>query len=346
MNEILKNNKTGAVVLGAAGLVGQVFVHLLTHHETLGLRGITGSDARKGKCYGSSVQWSLPFPLAEETKGLRFQALDMDNLRKQDVKIVFSALPADAARTIEPELIDSGFLVFSNASAFRFDNSVPILIPEVNPESLTLIENQGFPAKGFIVTNANCTTTGLALALAPLKPLGIREIHVSTYQSVSGAGYPGLPGLDIMGNAIPYIPNEEEKIAEELEKILKLDAAIYSHCVRIPVAFGHLETVWLSFEHRVDEQDILDAWDHFEGHCHLGPSFPVKPVQYIEDNRFPQPAQSFWGTPPGMQVFTGRLRKTNDKIGFTLLVNNLVKGAAGGSVQNAELFLNTYKSHI
>lgn len=346
MSEILKNTKTGAAILGATGLVGQVFVHLLSQHESLELRAITGSDSRNGKSYGREVQWSLPFPLPEGAQDLTLQALDIKSLQEQDVKIIFSALPADVARSMEPELRDSGFYVFSNASAFRYHNDVPILIPEANPESLAAIENQGFPGKGFIVTNANCTTTGLAVALAPLKPLGIREVFVSTYQSISGAGHPGLPALDILGNAIPYIPNEEEKVVAELEKILDLDAAIYPHCIRIPVPFGHLETVWLSFEGDVSELDVLEAWENFETGCHRGPSFPCKPVQYIKDQRFPQPSQSFQGTPPGMQVYTGRLRKVKNRIGFTLLVNNLVKGAAGGSVQNAELFLNTYKSHI
>jgi aspartate-semialdehyde dehydrogenase len=343
-----KINKINVAVLGATGLVGQVFVHLLSEHETFELRVICGSNSRAGKAYDEEVQWTLPLPIPETAKGFKLSPLDIRELREQGVQTIFSALPTDSARTIEAELRECGFYVFSNASAFRYEDDVPILIPEANPEALSSIEAQGFPGKGFIVTNANCTTTGLAVALAPLKPFGIREVFVSTYQSISGAGLPGLPALDILSNALPYIPTEEEKITTEIKKILRIDAAIYPHCVRIPVPFGHLETVWLTFDQDVRENDVLEAWDNFrtDTDCYRGPSFPCKPIQYIKDQRFPQPSQSFWGSPPGMQVFTGRLRQIENKTGFTLLVNNLVKGAAGGSIQNAELFFDSYKNQL
>lgn len=337
-----KEKRINTAVLGATGVVGQVFVRMLTRHKWFEPTVITGSDSREGKYYGDDVQWVLPDPLPEPAKKLKLETPDIDLLKKRNVKIIFSALPADVAETLEPELRENGFYVFSNAGALRYEDNVPILLPEVNPETLEWITKQGYPEKGFVVTNANCSTTGLATALAPLKPFGIKELFVSTYQSISGAGYPGLSSLDIAGNTNPYIPREEEKMKIELEKILELDAAVYSHCVRIPVLFGHLETVWMTLEKPVETSDILEAWQSFEFENTNTPSLPRFPVVYNENPHFPQSKMSFWGSPPGMQVFTGRLRKEKNKIGFSLLVNNLVKGAAGGSIANAELFVNEY----
>jgi aspartate-semialdehyde dehydrogenase len=374
-----KKNKQKVAVLGATGVVGQVFVHMLSNHKWFELSVITGSDSRAGKYYNEEVQWMLPVPMPESVKNKKLDALDMDSLlmpgknmqkkqtfpplshlsagnvaswvagatrflKERGVKIIFSALPSHVAKIVEPELREHNFYIFSNAGAMRYKTDVPILIPEVNPETLEWINKQGFPKKGFVITNANCSTTGLAVALAPLKKFGLREVFVSTYQSVSGAGYPGLSALDIMGNTIPYILKEEEKMIIELKKILQLeqDVEIYPHCVRIPVLFGHLETVWLTFEEPVEKENILEAWETCECKNANLPTLPHQPVVYIDDEHFPQPRMSFWGSPPGMQVFTGRLRKEKDKIGFTLLVNNLVKGAAGGSIANAELFLDAY----
>lgn len=344
LNNVSKE-KINVAVLGAAGVVGQVFVQVLCRHEWFNLAAVIGSELKAGKFYSADVQWLLPFPLSEPASKLKLENLDMDSLKKRGIRIIFSALPADVAKTLEPVLRENGFYVFSNAGALRNEKNVPILIPEVNPEALGYIKNQGFPDKGFVVTNANCSTTGLAVALAPLKKFGITEVFVSTYQSVSGAGYPGLAGLDIMGNTIPYIQGEEEKMIVELEKILELGAAVYPHCVRVPVLFGHLETVWLSFENPVEADDIRRAWAEFEFKNPGLPSLPRHPVVYCDEQRFPQTRMSFWGSPPGMQVFTGRLRKVRERVGFSLLVNNLVKGAAGGAVANAELFLDTYGYH-
>ena len=338
-----KNNKQKVAVLGATGVVGQVFVHILSNHKWFELSVIAGSDSRAGKYYKEEVHWMLPVPMPESVKNKKLDTLDVDFLKKRDIKIIFSALPSHVAKTVEPELRDNNFYVFSNAGAMRNETGVPILIPEVNPETLEWINKQGFPKKGFVITNANCSTTGLAVALAPLKIFGLKQVFVSTYQSVSGAGYPGLSALDIMGNTIPFIPKEEEKMIIELKKILQLgeEVEIFPHCVRIPVLFGHLETVWVTFERSVEREDILEAWKTFELKNTNLLTLRQQPVVYMDEDHFPQPRMSFWGSPPGMQVFTGRLRKEKDKIGFTLLVNNLVKGAAGGSIANAELFLDT-----
>jgi aspartate-semialdehyde dehydrogenase len=343
-NKVNREGKINVAILGATGVVGQVFVHLLAHHPWFELEFISGSDSRNGKIYADEVQWVLPVPMPETAVPRKLEALDLRELKNRDISIIFSALPTEAAKTIEPELREEGFYVFSNAAALRYETDVPILIPEANPEALQYIEKQGFPAKGFVVTNANCSTTGLAVALAPLRKFGIQEVFVSTYQSVSGAGYPGLPALEIMGNTIPYIPQEEEKMIRELKKILQWEVEIFPHCIRIPVLFGHLETVWLRLENPLETSDILAAWQNFvfkSKHSAL-PMLPVQPVVYIENKQYPQSRMSFWGSPAGMQVFTGRLRKQGDKIGFTLLVNNLIKGAAGGSIANAELFIDSY----
>jgi aspartate-semialdehyde dehydrogenase len=331
-------------VLGATGVVGQVFFHMLANHPFFNLSMLTGSDSRIGKSYADEVQWLLPNPMPERCSQLKLDPVDISLLKNKKINIVFSALPTDIARSIEPKLRENGFYVFSNASAMRYDPDVPILIPEVNPESLALIEKQGFPSNGFVITNANCSTTGLAAALAPLRQFGIKEVFVSTYQSVSGAGYPGIPALDIMGNSIPFIDKEEEKMKIELQKILDVNADVYASCVRIPVLFGHLETTWVTFDKNVETNDIIDAWNDFTFTPHSPglPTIPEHPVAYINNRQFPQHRMNSWGSPAGMQVFTGRLRKQGDKIGFALLVNNLVKGAAGGSIANAELFVNKY----
>lgn len=341
-NFINVDNRINVAVLGATGMVGQVFLSLLAKHPFFKLAVVTGKDSRNGKIYGDEVHWVLPEPLSPEIASLQMQTPDIDVLKEAGVQIVFSALPADVAQNIEPGLRENGFYVFSNAGALRYEENVPILVPEANPGSLGWIEDQGFPRGGFVVTNANCSTTGLAAALAPLRKFNMKEVFVSTYQSISGAGYPGLSSLDIMNNTIPYIQREEEKMVIELKKILNIDPGIFPHCVRVPVPFGHLETVWLTFDNPVETADILEAWNSFQFDNSGLPTMPQFPVVYNEREDFPQSRMSSWGQPAGMQVFTGRLRKQGDKIGFSLLVNNLVKGAAGGSIANAELFLKKY----
>jgi aspartate-semialdehyde dehydrogenase len=266
----------------------------------------------------------------------------IETMKDRGVQVVFSALPANVAAEAEPLLRDNGFFVFSNASAMRYYDDVPILIPETNIETLSLIEEQGYPEKGFVVTNANCVTAGLAMAIAPFKKYGIKEISVCSYQSVSGAGYPGLSSFDITDNCIPFIKGEEEKIEKEVKKILSIDPLVDVYSVRVPVMFGHLEAVWLTLDEDISLEQVKADWDNFKEASHL-PSTPVNPVLYSAVDAFPQPKHAFWGEPQGMVVYTGRLKKRGNKIGFVLLVNNLVKGAAGGSIQNAEAFVERYK---
>ncbi len=334
--------KMKVAVIGATGAVGQVFMWMLADHDWFEITYITASASRNGEYYGNSVHWVLPFEMAPNLREIQIREYDLDEMKKAGVQIVFSAMPASVAAVAEPELRDAGFYVFSNAGAMRYEDNVPILIPEVNLDSLHMINDQGYPDGGFIVTNANCSTTGLAIALAPLKQFGIKELSISTYQSVSGAGYPGLSSFDITDNVIPFIGGEEEKMEKEIKKILSIDPDVYAYCARVPVMFGHNETVWMELEQDVSEEQIIAAWDNFIIEESGLPSSPKKPVIYNSDSTFPQPKYAFWGTPRGMVTYTGRLKKKKNRIGFNLMVNNVVKGAAGGSIQNAEAFVQMY----
>jgi len=332
-------------ILGATGIVGQSFVFLLSRHPYFRIKKLIASGKRDGMLYGDTVKWMLPVNYTEEVNKIRLYSIDRfmkENDRPEDVRILFSALPAEVAREVEPILRERGFYIFSNASAMRYEEDVPILIPEANADDIKMIERQGYPDKGFVVTNANCSTTGLAVALAPLRKFGIREVFISTYQSISGAGYPGLSALDIMNNVLPFINGEEEKIIKETKKILSIDPEIFPYCIRVPVDFGHLEVVWVKFDNDVDVEDVIHQWDELKGEKFDIPTMPRKPIQYLDDEMMPQPMLAFKGEIPGMVVFTGRVKKENDRVGFVLLVNNIVKGAAGGSIQNAEIFVKNF----
>ena len=333
--------KVKCAVIGATGAVGQVFMWMLARHPWFNLIYPTASAARVGQKYHESVHWVLPFEMPANNADLEIKEFSYEKMKKAGVKVVFSALPANIACEAEALLRDEGFWVFSNAASFRYDNDVPILIPEANWEQLSKIEEQGYPKKGFIVTNANCVTTGLAMAIAPLRKYGIKSIHICSYQSVSGAGYPGLSSFDITDNCIPFINGEEEKIVKEIQKILDIKCEVYPYCVRVPVMFGHLEAIWLEFGKTPELDDVIQDWKNFSLPYET-PSTPKQSIVYSAENTSPQQNFSFWGDPRGMVVYTGRLKKVNNKIGFVCLVNNIVKGAAGGSIQNAETFLKKY----
>ncbi len=338
------DQKIKVAVMGATGAVGQVFMWMLSDHPWFELAYCTASAARIGQKYASTVHWVMPFEMPSQIRDIELREFDFDAMEEAGVRIVFSALPAAVAAEAEPQLRARGFYVFSNAAAMRYESNVPILIPEANVEQLDLIRSQGYPQTGFVVTNANCVTTGLAMALAPLRRFGIKTVTINSYQSVSGAGYPGLSSFDITDNCIPFIKGEEEKIEKETKKILSINPEIFAYTVRVPVMFGHLETVWLDFEEDVECEDVIAAWEGFQEAGGL-PSTPEKSVVYSAEPSFPQSKYAFWGNPRGMVVYTGRIKKHNGKIGFVLLVNNIVKGAAGGSIQNAEAFVSRYMMH-
>lgn len=331
-------------ILGATGLVGQVFASTLARHEWFEPRALVASAGRAGDRYGDVVDWRLPSALDPVMADKKLSALDAGELADAGIRIVFSGLPRSVAVDVEADLRERGFCVFSNAGAYRRDDHVPILIPEVNADHLGWIEQQGYPERGFVVTNANCTTTGLAMALAPLRRFGIAHVIVSTYQALSGAGIAGLEKLDEMHGAIPHIDGEEEKVAWESQKILGTEFPVSATCVRVPVDFGHLESVWVDFDNDPGEAGILEAWRDHAGPADL-PSLPEHPLVYLDDPFAPRHDQAFDGTPPGMVVYLGRLehdRAVANRYRFVLLVNNIVRGAAGGSVANAEWFVKQY----
>lgn len=341
-SEFYRNEKIGVAVMGATGAVGQSFMWMLHDHPWFEIKRVMASSKRVGRNYGEDVHWILPMEIPSSILPYTIQSFDMEEMRREGIRIVFSALPTHAAKSVERELVEAGFWVFSNAAALRYDENVPILIPEANIDHLRWIEKQGYPEKGFAITNANCSTTGLAVAMAPLLKYGVRDVVVSTYQSVSGAGHPGLSALDITNNVIPYIDQEEEKMTKEFRKILSIDLDIFPFCVRVPVMFGHLEAVWVEFEQPVELDQIISDWhDSWKGIEHL-PSTPKRPIEYDPQRDLPQTKLAFYGFPQGMVVYTGRLKRQGDRIGFNLLVNNVIKGAAGGSIQNAEAFVAHY----
>jgi aspartate-semialdehyde dehydrogenase len=269
-------------------------------------------------------------------------------------RIIFAALDADIARELEPKFAEAGCAVISNSSAFRMLPDVPLVVPEVNADHLAMIETQSWRREsgGYIVTNPNCSAIGLVLALKPLEErFGIESLFVSTMQAVSGAGYPGVASLDILGNVVPFIKNEEEKLQEEVGKLLGrldgrkielLDAKVSAHCNRVPVEDGHTECVSIKFKRKATREEILAAWSefaplrHFVQDKHL-PTAPEQPVEFDEAVDRPQPRlDRMRGN--GMAATVGRLREcTLLDWKFVVLSHNTIRGAAGAAVLNAEV---------
>jgi aspartate-semialdehyde dehydrogenase len=343
--------KLQCVVLGATGVVGQHFLRLLSNHPLFQVAAVCASEGRIGQRLGdakSLVADGIPHELAD----LTFDPMEVKVLKAKKVQVAFSALPTDVAKDVERDLAHAGIHVFSNASAYRMDEQVPILIPEVNYPHLALAREQLQDNKGFIVTNANCTTTGLTLALLPIVPLGIKKLVVASYQAISGAGYPGVSAMDISGNVIPYIDGEEPKVLKECAKIFgavngttirPVDWEIHAHCVRVPTLVGHLLSVHAEVEQATSLDEVKTRFEEYlpDRPVHGLPTAPVKPVLLTMDKFRPQPSRDVMVGDPiraqGMAVTVGRLEVDKQIIRFITLSNNLIRGAAGGSVLNAEL---------
>ena len=333
-------------LLGATGTVGQRFVERLAGHPWFEVAAVAASDRSAGRPYGEAARWRLPSTMPEGVASLRVCGI----ADEMPCRIVFSALDASLAREIEPELAGRGLLVFSNASAHRMDTDVPLLIPEVNADALGLIERQRRERgwTGAIVTNANCSTIVLALAVAPLhRAFGIEKIAVTTMQAVSGAGYPGVPSLDILGNVMPDIPEEAAKMERETAKILgtfedgRITAApfrVSAMTYRVPVEDGHTESVSIALARKASAEEILAAWESFEGPPGVAglPSAPVHPVVHLAGPHRPQPRRDV-DAGGGMSVLVGGLKPCSIlDWKFTALGHNTIRGAAGASVLNAE----------
>jgi aspartate-semialdehyde dehydrogenase len=331
--------------------VGQRFIQLLEDHPFFELTVIVASEQNKNKFYRNAVNWLIEEDIPSYVKNLKISSFDLKLLKKKGIKVVFSALPPDIAKKKEKILADNGFAVFSNSRAHRYNKEIPILIPEVNPDHIKLVDLQLRSNKGFIITNANCSTTGLALVLKPLLKFNIQNVFVSTYQALSGAGYPGVASLSINSNVVPYINGEEEKIEFETKKILgKYDfdrilrngIKIVSSCARVPVRDGHLESVVIEFEEEVDLPSIKSAFNNFSWDNGL-PTSPEKPIVLRDEADRPQPWKDAYAGHPnrakGMSVTVGRLKKQGRWIRFWLVVHNTIRGAAGNSILNAEYAL-------
>jgi len=345
-------NRLKVGVLGSTGIVGQQFVRMLDAHPNFEVVALTSSNKSAGKMYGQVVDWAVKKAMPEYARNMPLIKSSVKVLAEKGVKAVFSALPSAVAGEVEDACRDEGMYVFSNASTHRMNPRVPVLIPEVNPDHLELVKGQSTEEKGFIVTNANCSTAGLVLVLKPLMKFGIRSVKVATYQAVSGAGRRGLFSLDILANIIPYIEGEEAKMEREPLKILgslkngsveEVNLDIKASCCRVPVRDGHLESVFVELDEDVDPETLLRTLSSYRGipQERRLPTAPEKPLVVREENNRPQPLlDACAGTPEraeGMAVTVGRLRKKGRSINLFLLVHNTVRGAAGTCILNAEL---------
>ncbi|HYK92106.1 MAG TPA: aspartate-semialdehyde dehydrogenase [Acidobacteriota bacterium] len=341
------SEKTPVAVLGATGAVGQKFIKLLEHHPWFEVTEVAASERSAGRRYEDAVSWKQTTPIPASVRALEIQPCTPE-LR---CRIAFSGLDASVAGPIEDDLVRAGYFVLSNSKNHRLDPDVPLVIPEVNADHLALIQVQrrNRNSKGFIVTNSNCSTMFLAMALGPLhKEFKVEKVLVATMQAVSGAGYPGVPSLDILGNVIPYIGGEEEKMEIETRKILGrfignsvelADFSVSAQCNRVAVEDGHTESVSVKLGRSTTADEIAALMDSFSGppqQLRL-PSAPERPILVMKSQDRPQPRFDV-NISNGMATLVGRIRPCSVlDFKFTLLGHNTVRGAAGASILNAEL---------
>jgi aspartate-semialdehyde dehydrogenase len=334
-------------ILGATGVVGQRFIQMLEDHPWFEVTWLAASDRSEGKLYRDAVRWRLKTALPARIAALRVSPATPEGAPK----VIFAALDASIAAELEPRFADAGCAVVSNSSALRMQKDVPLVIPEVNPDHIKLIETQSWRSKsgGFVVTNPNCSAIGLVLALAPLdRAFGLDTVMATTMQAVSGAGYPGVASLDILGNVIPYIAKEEEKMEEETRKLLgRMNGAgivpgvfaMSAQCNRVAVEDGHTESVSIKLKKKAKPEEIIAAWNSFRSipqEMKL-PLAPEHPVQYTDAADRPQPRLDV-ELGKGMTTTVGRLRPCGVlDWKFTVLSHNTIRGAAGAAVLNAEL---------
>jgi aspartate-semialdehyde dehydrogenase len=334
-------------ILGATGIVGQRFVQMLEHHPWFEVAWLAASDRSEGKPYLESARWRLKTPIPGPVAQMRVSPARPEGAPK----IIFAALDAAIAAELEPRFAEAGCAVITNSSALRMQKDVPLVVPEVNPDHIKLLECQTWRrhSGGFVVTNPNCSAIGLVMALAPLEQrFGIETVMAVTMQAVSGAGYPGVASLDILGNVIPYIPKEEEKMEEETRKLLgrlndsgivPADFAMSAQCNRVAVEDGHTESVSVKLKKKAQPEEIIAAWNEFRSvpqELHL-PSAPAQPVKYSNVADRPQPRFDA-DCGHGMTATVGRLRPCGVlDWKFTVLSHNVIRGAAGAALLNAEL---------
>ncbi len=344
-------NKLEVGVLGATGMVGQRFVSLIENHPWLELAWLAASDRSAGKAYAEACSWRLREPMPESARRLTVHECKSDGQAGKIPQLLFASLDSKVAGEVEQEFARAGHVVVSNSSNHRMEPDVPLLIPEVNPDHLALVtaQRRGRGWKGMIVTNPNCTTVGLVMSLAPLeKAFGLEKVLMTSMQAVSGAGYPGVPTLDILGNVIPHIGGEEEKVEQETQKLLGKfsdgrvhpgDFAVSAHCNRVLVEDGHMEAVSVALKSKASVEDLLEAWRRFRAlpQERRLPSAPAHPIVVREEKDRPQPKFDL-DTERGMATVVGRVRPCPVlQFKYMALSHNTIRGAAGAALLNAEL---------
>ena len=334
-------------ILGATGVVGQRFIQMLEHHPWFEVAWLAASDHSEGKVYGEAARWRLKTTIPSGVAKMRVSPASPDGAPK----VIFAALDSGIAAELEPRFADAGCAVVSNSSALRMQEDVPLVIPEVNAGHIKLIDIQGWRKKsgGYVVTNPNCSAIGLVLALAPIhQRFGLDTVMAVTMQAISGAGYPGVASLDILGNVIPFIKNEEEKMEEETKKLLgQVNGskvipgafAMSAQCNRVAVEDGHTESISIRLKKKAKPEEIIESWKAYRAEPQelKLPSAPERPVVYLEANDRPQPRFDI-DMGAGMTTVVGRLRPCSVlDWKFTVLSHNTIRGAAGAALLNAEL---------
>ena len=339
-------------VLGATGAVGQKFIRLLHQHPWFAIAALGASSRSAGKSYGEATNWIESVGMPNSVAGLTVRECRTSEF--PDVDFVFSGLDSSVASEIESDFASAGIPVISNAKNYRMDPTVPLLVPEVNPDHIELIKSQTFTddGSGWIVTNPNCVVVPLVMSVRPLyDQFGIESLVVTSMQAISGAGYPGVPSLDILGNVVPYIGGEESKIEQEPHKLLGTfsedevnfaDFPISATATRVPVQSGHLLSVTAQLENEpngIDEvKSVLSEWESPISDLDL-PTAPDFPLRLYEEPQYPQP-RLHADSKGGMQTAIGRVRSSNVmSLSYIAMAHNTLRGAAGGAILNAELLV-------
>ncbi len=341
------NRKIPVGILGATGVVGQRFIQMLEHHPWFEVAWLAASDRSEGKVYAEAARWRLKTPIPSAVARMQVSPATPEGAPK----VIFAALDSSIAAELEPRFAEAGCAVVSNSSALRMQEDVPLVIPEVNSDHIKLIDIQGWRKKsgGYVVTNPNCSAIGLVLALAPIhQKFGLETVMAVTMQAVSGAGYPGVASLDILGNVIPFIKNEEEKMEEETRKLLgQMNGskvipgafAMSAQCNRVAVEDGHTESVSIRLKKKAKPEEIIEAWNSYRSEPQelKLPSAPERPVVYLEASDRPQPRFDV-DMGAGMTTAVGRRRPCGGRDWkLTGLSPHTIRGAAGAAVLNAEL---------
>ncbi len=339
-------SKIPVAVLGATGTVGQKFIVLLQNHPNFEIRELVASERSAGKGYAEVCSWKQNEFIPDSVRSMTVKSTD-DPLES---RILFSGLDSSVAGPIEENYASAGHIVISNSKNHRMDANVPLVIPEINHQHFELTKKQ--PYKGAIITNSNCSTMFLAMVLAPIHlAFGVELVQVTTMQAITGAGYPGVPSIDILGNVVPYIGGEEDKLESEPQKILgtlqddrilPAPFKISAQCNRVPVFDGHTETLSLKLKNKVGPAEVAKVLASFRGYPqeHHLPSAPEQPILVLTEPDRPQPARDVWKN-GGMSALVGRIRECSVlDLKMVILGHNTVRGAAGAAVLNAETYID------